>query len=130
MLVIIRDGVSGINRKNIETIRSMGGGQAQIIRHVLVPAAFPSYFTALRLSTGTAITILFLAETFATNQGLGYYIMDSWGKAAYDKLFAGIIGMSLLGIIFYGIFSALERSVCHWKMLENLKEAAPDRTGS
>ncbi|OGO38959.1 MAG: hypothetical protein A2147_06170 [Chloroflexi bacterium RBG_16_57_8] len=122
LLVIIRDGVAGINRKHVETIRSMGGNRLHIVRHVLVPGALPSCFTALRLSTGTAITILFLAETFATNEGLGYYIMDSWSRAAYDELFVGIIGMGLLGVIFYGIFSALEKSVCHWKRLESVRE--------
>jgi len=129
LLVIIRDGVSNINRKYVETIRSMGGNPSHIIRHVLVPASLPSCFTALRLSTGTAITVLFLAETYATNQGLGYYIIDSWSRAAYDQLFVGIIGMSLLGIIFYGIFSTLERRICHWKMLESVKEETQNRPG-
>jgi NitT/TauT family transport system permease protein len=99
----------------------MGGSQFHTVFHVLVPAALPSCFTALRLSTGTAITVLFLAETYATRLGLGYYIMDSWGKAAYDKMFVGIIGMSILGIIFYAVFSSLEKKICRWKMLERVK---------
>jgi NitT/TauT family transport system permease protein len=121
LLVIIRDGISNIDKKHVETIRSMGGNHHQIIYHVLIPAALPSCFTALRLSTGTAITVLFLAETYATRLGLGYYIMDSWSKAAYDEMFVGIIGMSLLGIIFYAIFSALEKNICRWKMFERVK---------
>jgi len=121
LLVIIRDGVSNIDKKHVETIRSMGGNQFQIICHVLIPSALPSCFTALRLSTGTAITVLFLAETYATKLGLGYYIMNSWSKAAYDEMFVGIIGMSLLGVVFYAIFSALEKNICRWKMLERVK---------
>lgn len=128
ILVVIRDGVSNINRKHVETIRSLGGNIHHIIRHVLVPASLPSCFTALRLATGTAITVLFLAETYATNQGLGYYIIDSWSKAAYDQMFVGIIGMSLLGIIFYGAFSALERRVCYWKVLESVKTETQNKT--
>jgi NitT/TauT family transport system permease protein len=121
LLVIIRDGVANIDKKHVQTIKSMGGSQFHTVFHVLIPAALPSCFTALRLSTGTAITVLFLAETYATKLGLGYYIMDSWGKAAYDKMFVGIIGMSILGIIFYAIFSSLEKKICHWKMLERVK---------
>jgi NitT/TauT family transport system permease protein len=121
LLVIIRDGVANIDKKHVQTIKSMGGSQFHTVYHVLIPAALPSCFTALRLSTGTAITVLFLAETYATKLGLGYYIMDSWGKAAYDKMFVGIIGMSILGIIFYAIFSSLEKKICHWKMLERVK---------
>jgi NitT/TauT family transport system permease protein len=128
LLVIIRDGVSNIDKKHVQTIKSMGGSQLHTILHVLVPAALPSCFTALRLSTGTAITVLFLVETYATRVGLGFYIMDSWGKAAYDKMFVGIIGMSILGIIFYAIFSTLEKKVCHWKMLERGR-ATPEIEG-
>jgi NitT/TauT family transport system permease protein len=126
LLVIIRDGVTSINKKHIETIHSMGGSHWQIIRHALIPAALPSCFTALRLSTGTAITVLFLTETYATRTGLGYYIMDSWGRAAYDDMFVGIIGMGVLGIIFYLIFSVLERNICRWKMLERVKMVTLD----
>jgi NitT/TauT family transport system permease protein len=130
LLVIIRDGVSNIDKKHVQTIKSMGGTQLHTVLHVLVPAALPSCFTALRLSTGTAITVLFLAETYATRLGLGYYIMDSWGKAAYDKMFVGIIGMSILGIIFYAIFSLLEKKVCHWKMLERVKTVSEIEEGN
>lgn len=121
LLVIIRDGVSNIDKKHVETVRSMGGTQFHVIYHVLIPAALPSCFTALRLSTGTAITVLFLVETYATKLGLGYYIMNAWSRAAFDEMFVGIIGMSLLGIVFYGLFSYLEKSICHWKMLERVK---------
>jgi ABC-type nitrate/sulfonate/bicarbonate transport system permease component len=36
-------------------------------------------------------------------------------------MFVGIIGMSILGIIFYAVFSSLEKKICHWKMLERVK---------
>ena len=121
LLIIIRDGVSNINKKHVETIRSMGGGNSQVVFQVLIPAAFPAMFTALRLSAGTAITVLFIVETYATRTGLGYYIMNAWSKAAYDVMFAGIIGMSVLGIILYAIFSSMEKVICRWKMLERIK---------
>lgn len=121
LLIIIRDGVSNINKKHVETIKSLGGNHSHIIFHVLVPASLPYCFTALRLTTGTAITVLFIVETYATRTGLGYYIMNSWSKAAYDEMFVGIIGMCMLGIIFYTIFSSLEKIFCRWKMLERIK---------
>lgn len=121
LLIIVRDGVSNINKKHVETVKSLGGSHLHVLFHVLVPASLPYLFTALRLTTGTAITVLFIAETYATRTGLGYYIMDSWSRAAYDHMFVGIIGMAALGIIFYALFSSLEKIFCHWKMLERIK---------
>ncbi len=114
ILVSTRDGVKSIDRKYIDSVESMGGGKSHIIRHVLFPAALPHSFTALRISTGTAISVLFFAESFATTSGLGYMIMDAWGRAAYVSIFVGITGMSIMGLILYQIFTFLEKRLCAW----------------
>lgn len=118
ILVATRDGVLGVDKKHLDSFRSMGGGPWQAVRHVLIPVALPHGFTALRIGTGAGIAVLFFVESFATSQGLGYFIMDSWGRASYDRMFAGIIGMSLLGVVLYEICNYLERTLCAWKMLE------------
>ena len=41
--------------------------------------------------------------------------MDAWGKLAYDEMFVGIFGMSLLGVILYEAVNTLERWCCEWK---------------
>ncbi len=119
ILVATRDGVMGVDKKHLDSFRSMGGGAWQAVRHVLIPVALPYGFTALRIGTGAGIAVLFFVESFATSQGLGFFIMDSWGRAAYDRMFAGIIGMSLLGVLLYEICNYLERTLCAWKMLES-----------
>jgi len=127
ILVATRDGVLGVDKKHLDSFRSMGGSPWQAIRHVLIPVALPHGFTALRIGTGAGIAVLFFVESFATSQGLGFFIMDSWGRAAYDRMFAGIIGMSLLGVILYEICNYLERSLCAWKMLETGRAVKRDR---
>jgi NitT/TauT family transport system permease protein len=117
MVVAVRDAVLGLDRKYVDSFRSLGGQGTQIIRHVVVPAALPNGFTALRIGTGTGIAVLFFVESFATSLGLGYHIIDSWGRFAYDQMFVGIIGMSLLGVTLYEIFNGLERFFCAWQYL-------------
>ncbi|MDY6881020.1 MAG: UbiA-like polyprenyltransferase [Desulfatiglans sp.] len=119
ILVATRDGVKGLNKKSIDSFRSLGGGAWQTMRHVVVPSALPHGFTALRIGTGTAIAVLFFVESFATSKGLGFFIMDSWGRASYDLMFVGIIGMSLLGVLLYEIFNYLEKNLCAWKFIES-----------
>jgi NitT/TauT family transport system permease protein len=117
IVVAVRDAVLGLDRKYVDSLRSLGGEGAQIFRHVVVPAALPHGFTALRIGTGTGIAVLFFVESFATSRGLGYHIMDSWGRFAYDQMFVGIIGMSLLGVMLYEFFNSLERLLCAWQYL-------------
>lgn len=118
ILVATRDGVRTLDRKFVDSFRSLGGNAVQTLHHVIVPAALPHGFTALRIGTGTGIAVLFFVESFATARGLGYFIMDAWGRFDYQQMFVGIIGMSLLGVLLYEVFNYCERTVCAWKYLE------------
>jgi 4-hydroxybenzoate polyprenyltransferase len=122
ILVAVRDGVRSVSPKYYDSVESMGGNTADIFRHVVIPAALPHSFTAIRISTGTAISVLFFAESFATSSGLGFLIMDAWARAEYIMIFTGITGMSLMGLILFIIFSLLEKKLCAWNFtMENEK---------
>lgn len=115
ILVTTRDAVRKVSPETISSLRSLGGNRAQIYRYVLLPASLPDVLTALRLSMGTAIAVLFFAESFATTKGLGYFIMDAWSRAAPDEMFAGIIMMALLGVSLFIVIDLLESILCRWQ---------------
>lgn len=115
MIVVTRDGVKDLPVEYFYSIRSLGAGDRQILYHVILPAILPTLLTALRLSIGTAIAVLFFAETFVTYQGLGYYIMDAWTMLNYEQMFLGIVGLSLLGLVFFGMVDLAERWLVRWK---------------
>jgi 4-hydroxybenzoate polyprenyltransferase len=124
IVVATRDGVLRLDEKYIQSFRSLGGSRLQAVYHVVIPAALPQGFTALRIGTGTGIAVLFFVESFATETGLGFYIMDAWGRFDYEKLFIGIIAMSLLGVLLYAFFNYLEQSICAWNFLESGRTSA------
>ncbi|MEJ5348574.1 MAG: ABC transporter permease [Desulfosoma sp.] len=115
VLVAVRDGVAGLNPKYLDSVRTLGAGPWSLFRHVLLPAALPHGFTALRLGTGTGVAVLFFVESFATSRGLGYLIMDAWGRLDYGNMFVGILGMSLLGAALFETIAALEKVLCRWQ---------------
>lgn len=119
ILVVTRDGIRQLDARYLDAFRTLGGTAAQLVRHVLVPAALPSAMTALKVSSGTAVAVLFMAESFATQRGLGFLIMDAWGRGDQLEMFCGILSMSLLGLAVYEICHVAERVLCRWKRLEN-----------
>jgi len=65
--------------------------------------------TALRVSAGTAIAVLFIAEQSLTTYGLGYYIVvETYQVLRYPEMYAGILAMSLLGLALYFVIYSLE----------------------
>lgn len=126
ILVTTRDSVKGINKEIFYSIRSLGASKWQVYQHVVFPAILPKLFTALRISVGTSISVLFFAENYATTYGIGYFIMDSWIRVDYVEMFAGIIGISLLGLSIFKMIDLFEKWLCKWALLER-KEAQPSQ---
>jgi len=83
---------------------------------VYLPASLPAVLTALRVSVGTAIAVLFIAEQYSTREGLGYYIVTlTWQRLRFEEMYAGILAMSLLGLTLYMVVDVLERIVGRWR---------------
>ncbi len=115
VLVVVRDEAASIRPELIASVRSLGAGRRALFRFVYLPACLPAVLTSLRLSIGTAIAVLFFAESFATTSGLGYYIIvETWGRLAYAQMYAGVLAMSLLGLALYFVVDNLERRLCPW----------------
>ncbi len=123
VLVATRDGVRSIDQKHYDSLRSLGASDRVMLREIAFPAALPHSFTALRIAIGTAISVLFFVESFASSNGLGYLIMDAWAKMDYSQLFTGIVGMGLLGILLYEALRLLEPRACAWKFAEKPEPA-------
>jgi len=115
ILVTVRDAAAAVSPGLIRSVRSLGGGEWAIFRHVIFPASLPAIFTALRLSTGTAVAVLFFAETFATQLGLGSLVWDAWSARAFDTMFAGVIAMALMGFGFYVLLDWIQKVTCPWE---------------
>lgn len=115
VLVVVRDASVGVRGEMINSVRSLGARRRHLFRYVYLPACLPAILTALRVSTGTAIAVLFLTETYATNVGLGYYIMtEGLQRISYVDMYAGIVGMSILGFVLYVVLDQLEKRLCRW----------------
>jgi ABC-type nitrate/sulfonate/bicarbonate transport system permease component len=116
ILVTTRDAAKNIHRNYYLAMQTLGASRLQVYRHVILPATLPKILTAMRISIGTAVAILFFVESFATTKGLGYIIMDSWGRADYIGLYSGISSMAALGFILYLLLDRLERRLCAWTL--------------
>jgi len=119
IVVTTRDAVHKVPPESVFSLRSLGASRWQVYRYVLFPACLPDVLTALRLSMGTAIAVLFFAESFATTRGLGYFIMDAWSRAAPDEMFAGIIVMGLLGAVMFLTVDFCASVICRWQRISS-----------
>ena len=115
ILVLVRDQAASLRPELIQSVRSLGAGRRALFRFVYLPASLPAILTALRQSVGTAVAVLYIAELFATQKGLGYYIyLNGSTLFDYPAMYAGILAMSLLGLGLYFSVDWLEKRLCPW----------------
>jgi NitT/TauT family transport system permease protein len=115
VLVLVRDQAAGLRPELLQSVRSLGAGRRALFWIVYLPASLPAILTGVRQSIGTAVAVLYVAELFATQRGLGYYIYYSGSTLLdYPAMYAGIVAMSLLGAILYVTTDRLEKILCPW----------------
>jgi NitT/TauT family transport system permease protein len=115
VLVSVRDGVRDIPSPYFLSLTSLGAGWFQSLRFVVWPALLPGLLSSLRIGTGTALAVLFFAETFGTTRGLGWFVMESWMRMSYVDMFAGILCLGLMGLALFLAIDAAQRRVCRWQ---------------
>ncbi len=109
ILVMVRDEALKIPRELILSVRSLGAGRRALARFVHLPAGIPGLLTALRVSVGIAVAVLFITEQSLTRWGLGYYIVvEAYQVLRYPEMYAGILAMGLLGLLLYAGIAGLE----------------------
>lgn len=114
ILVTTRDAAKNMAKEYVFSLKSLGAGSRDLYRHVYLPGCLPAILTSLRLGLGTAMAVLFLAETYATQTGIGFFIMDSLSRMNYEEMFAGIIAMGLMGFFLYVLLDQTEKILCSW----------------
>ena len=114
VLVATRDAARGVPAPYLLSLRSLGAHRAQIFRFLLWPALLPALLSSLRVGTGTALAVLFFAETFGTSVGLGWFVMESWMRMSYVDMFAGILALGLLGFGLFLCIDAAQKWLCRW----------------
>lgn len=115
VVIAVRDGIKAIPEETYYPLYSLGATFRQILGEVIFPASLPKFITAVRVAMATAISVLFFTETFGTQYGMGYYIMDAWLRVNYLDMYAGIVVLSLIGLCLFGIIDVVEAKACRWQ---------------
>jgi NitT/TauT family transport system permease protein len=108
-------GVKNIDPLLIKAARSMGVSKLKLFSKVVLPMASPSILTGLRLSAATAILMLVAAEMLGADRGLGFMIFYNQERYAIPEMFAGIITISILGVLINFFLVKLEKRLTRWK---------------
>lgn len=115
VIVSVRDGVKSIPKETYYPLYSLGASFWDVFSEILLAASMPKFLSSIRVAMATSISVLFFTETFGTQYGMGYFIMDAWLRVNYLEMYSGIIVLSIIGMILFGIIDFFEKKICHWQ---------------
>ncbi|WP_131912686.1 ABC transporter permease [Celerinatantimonas diazotrophica] len=98
-VLMMIDAVKRVPKDYIGLGRTLGMTDRGILLRIVLPAAFPNIWDALRISLGWAWTWLVLAELVASTSGLGYRIVVSQRYFQTDTIIGYILLLGVLGLI-------------------------------
>lgn len=109
------NGIRGVDPKLIEAARSFGLQGWDLIVHVILPGALPSFLLGLRFALAGSWLILVVAEQINASAGLGYLINNARDFSRTDTIVVCLIVYALLGLSADAIVRALERRALAWR---------------
>ncbi|WP_433943812.1 ABC transporter permease [Paenibacillus sp. SN-8-1] len=112
-------GVRNVDPLLIRSARSMGLSPIQLFRKVVLPASVPTIFVGIRQAGAASILVLVAAEMAGAKSGLGYFIQYTQFSFQITEMYAGIITISIFGVILNYALVTLEKKLTSWKQVSN-----------
>jgi NitT/TauT family transport system permease protein len=109
----------------MDLARSTGAGRLRTFWKVQLPHALPTLFTGFKVAAALSSTAAVVAEFVASDQGLGFLLLEFNGALDTTMTFGTIIVLSVLGLALYGAVELIERITIPWHVSHRLPALQP-----
>lgn len=115
IFIAVVQGVRNVSKGRLDAARSLGAGDRQVMRYVVLPSILPDVFTGFRVAVGFTYTTLVAAEMVAATVGIGWTVLDAGRYLQSDIVFMGIIVMGITGIVLDSLAKYAQRNLVPWQ---------------
>jgi NitT/TauT family transport system permease protein len=112
MVISILAAYSGVRAMDEDLVRMMyalGGRKYQIFFKAVIPSVLPWVISSMRINIGLALAGTIVGEFVSSKYGLGKLIMYAGSTYDMSLIWVGIIVLSAIAVLMYGVVSWLER---------------------
>jgi len=108
-------GVDSVPRNLVRMAQSFDVPFLRIVGNVILPGMLPSVLAGCRISASIALILVVAAEMIGANEGIGALVLTAGNLMQTDRLMAGIVAISILGLVIGAGISWLERALLGWR---------------
>lgn len=107
--------VRQIDRKIMDSARTLNLNQSSMILHVLLPYSLPGIINSVSVSVSTSFLVLTAAEMIGATSGLGWYIKYNADFANFTKVIAGIFVIGVVVTVLNALISLVKKLLIRWR---------------
>jgi NitT/TauT family transport system permease protein len=114
IVVNVATGLATTEPELEDVMRALKASKVDILFNVGLPRTMPYFFASLKVAVTQAFVGTVIAETVASNRGIGNLMMIASSSFDVPLVFAGLLILAVLGVALYVIFSFIEMRVTGW----------------
>ena len=114
VLLNTMQGVRSLDPVMRDTGRAFRIPAVKQLTHIVLPAASPKIFAALRVTLSLSLIVMLVSEWILTDSGLGYYLLDRQRNYDVTEMWAAFVLLALIGYGLNTAFLAVERRLMRW----------------
>ncbi len=107
--------VDAVPKSLIAMAQSFNLPAPAILWKVILPGALPGILAGFRISASIALMLVVSAEMIGARYGIGAFMLQAGNLMQTDRLLAGVVMLSALGLAIAGVLGRLEAWLLRWR---------------
>ena len=117
-------GLRSMSSEMNDLARSMGATRLQIFLRFRLPTSLPYLFSGLKVAATLAIAGAVVGEFVGADKGLGYLLLVSNSNMQTPLMFATILALTIIALVFFYAVEFLEKLAIPWHVSHRVCEDA------
>jgi NitT/TauT family transport system permease protein len=115
-------GLRSMSSEMNDLARSMGASRMQVFTQFRLPTSLPYLFSGLKVAATLAVAGAVVGEFVGADRGLGYLLMVTGTNLETAMVFATLVALTMIGLVFFYAVEFLEQLLIPWHVSHRVRE--------
>jgi len=115
-------GLRSMSSEMRDLARSMGASRWQVFAQFRLPTSLPYLFSGLKVAATLAVAGAVVGEFVGADKGLGYLLLVTNSNMETALMFATIVALTIIGLVFFYAVEFLEQLLIPWHVTHRVRE--------
>jgi NitT/TauT family transport system permease protein len=107
-------GLVNVDVSMLDLMKSLSANWWQVLLKIRIPNSLPYVFASLKIASSMAVVGAVIGEFTGSTNGIGHLLTTSSYYLDTPLVFAGVLFITVAGLLFFGLVAYIEKLVVFW----------------